>query len=153
MGIGSNVSESHRIIGGSLYLSARECSCGGSEENVFVFFKERHSDMEPMVALLWEDDIDGQILARNFEDFIFRTMVESTEEYDREQTDSKYRESENPAEAYRADILRDLETIRPFLRPEYIAALEDLYLGTVARHGSPIISKGHNPQKNSWTKR
>jgi len=109
----------------------------GSEENVFAFVRERDSDEEPMVALLWEDDTEGQIIAKNFEDFLFRTMVEAAAEFDREQTDSEYRGADDPAEAYRADILRDLETIRPWLRPEYVADLEELYHG---RTGSTLVS-------------
>ncbi len=117
----------------------------GSEENVFAFIQERDSDGEPMVALLWEDDIDGQIIAKNFEDFLFRTMVEAAVEFDREQTESEYRGVENPAEAYRADIRRDLETIRPFLRPEYVTALKDLYDGKVGKTLVSYYLEGSRP--------
>lgn len=113
----------------------------GSEENIFALFQERASSDEPMVALLWEDDTETQILARNFEDFIFRTMVEAADEIDRETIDSEYR-GQNAPEAYRADILRDLATIRPYLQARYIEALEDLYHGAV---GETLVSYYFQP--------
>jgi hypothetical protein len=97
-----------------------------------------------MVAMLWEDDTDGQILARTFEDFILRTMIEAADEIDREKTDSEYR-GQNAPEAYRADILRDLETIRPHLRAKYVAALDDLYHGQAGETRVSYYFQGSAP--------
>jgi hypothetical protein len=116
----------------------------GDEDNLYALFGEREHDREPMVAMLWEEETDGQILARTLEDFVLRTMIEAADEIDREKTDSEYR-GQNAPEAYRADILRDLETIRPYLRPEYVAALEDLYHGQAGETRVSYYFQGSAP--------
>ncbi len=101
----------------------------------FVLIYKTGSEAEPMVGFVFEDEEETQLLAKNFEDFIFRTMVEAADEIDRENLDREY--GQNAPESYRADILRDLETIRPWLKSEYGDALDDLYHGAV---GETLVS-------------
>ncbi len=104
----------------------------------YVLIYENDSDAkpaEPMVGLVFEDEEEAQLLARNFEDFIFRTMIEAADEIDRETLDREY--GPGAPESYRTDILRDLDTIRPYLKPQYIKVLDDLYHGKV---GDTLVS-------------
>ena len=141
--------------GGDLFLMTPkqivECTCpdywqcdthtlvpfarGIDEALHYVLIYEMGRETEPMVGLVFEDEEEAQLLAQNFEDFIFRTMVEAADEIDRENLDREY--GQNAPESYRVDILRDLETIRPYLKAEYIEALGNLYHGTV---GETLIS-------------
>ena len=101
----------------------------------YVLIYEASSDAEPMVGLVFEDEEETQLLAQNFEDFIFRTMVEAADEIDRENLDREY--GSGAPESYRTDILRDLKTIRPYLKADYTDALDDLYHGEV---GETLVS-------------
>ncbi len=101
----------------------------------YVLIYETGSEAEPMVGLVFEDEEEAQLLAQNFEDFIFRTMLEAADEIDRENLDREY--GQNAPESYRVDILRDLETIRPYLKADYIEVLDDLYHGKV---GETLVS-------------
>ena len=141
--------------GGDLFLMTPkqiiECACpdywqsdthtlvpfakGIDEALHYVLIYDTGSEAEPMVGLVFEDEEEVQLLAQTFEDFIFRTMVEAADEIDRENLDREY--GQDAPESYRVDILRDLETIRPYLKAEYIETLDDLYHGTV---GETLVS-------------
>ena len=108
---------------------------GIDEAMHWVFLYDKEKEGEPMVATVFEDEEAAEIVAKNFEDFIVRTMIEAAEEIDRENLDREY--GPDAPEQYRSDILRDLATIRPYLRPEHIRALEELYHGTV---GTTLVS-------------
>ena len=141
--------------GGDLFLMSprqiAECGCpeywdgdryrlipfakGIDEAMHWVFFYDRESGGEPMVATVFEDEEEAEIVAENFEDFIVHTMFEAADEIDKENLDREY--GLDAPEKYRVDILRDLETIRPYVKPEYSQALEEIYHGTV---GETLVS-------------
>ena len=141
--------------GGDLFLMTPrqivECSCpdywhsdthtlvpfakGIDEALHYVLIYEAGSSTEPMIGLIFEDEEEAQLLAQTFEDFIFRTMLEAADEIDRENLDREY--GQNAPESYRIDILRDLKTIRPYLKTEYSDALDDLYHGEA---GETLVS-------------
>jgi hypothetical protein len=103
----------------------------GDEGNLYALFKSPQSGEEIWVAMVWEDEDEAEILARSMRDFIFRRMVEAADEADRDTIDREYR-GQDVIEAYRADLKRDLATIRPYLDPGQIEALEALYDAPVA---------------------
>jgi hypothetical protein len=108
----------------------------GDEGNLYALFQSPESGDEVWVAMIWEDEDEAVIFARSMTDFIFRRMVEAADEIDREEIDREYR-GQDAIEAYRLDILRDLETIAPYLPSEYVEVLEDLYHG---KAGSTLVS-------------
>jgi hypothetical protein len=108
----------------------------GAEGNLYALFQSPDSGEEVWVAMVWEDEDEAEILARSMSDFVFRRMVEAADEADREEIDREYR-GQDVIEAYRADILRDLETIAPYLPSEYVEVLDDLYHGEA---GSTLVS-------------
>ncbi len=103
----------------------------GDEGNLYALFRTQEHPDETWIAMVWEDEDEAEILARSMNDFIFRRMVEAADEADRETIDREYR-GQDPIEAYRADLMRDLETIRPFLPSAYVEVLEALYRAPVA---------------------
>ena len=149
--------------GGDLFLMTPkqivECACpdywksdnhtlvpfakGIDEALHYVLIYDVDSGTEPMVGLVFEDEEEAQLLAQNFEDFIFRAMVEAADEIDRENLDREY--GPGAPESYRKDILRDLETIRPYLKTEYIDALDDLYHGKVGETLVSYYFRGSRP--------
>jgi hypothetical protein len=107
----------------------------GYEGNLYALFQAPDGDDETWVAMIWEDEDEAVILARCMTDFIFRRMIEAAE-IDREEIDLEYR-GQDPIEAYRTDILRDMETISPYLPSEFAEMLDDLYHREA---GSNIVS-------------
>lgn len=57
---------------------------------------------------------ETEILAKNFEDFIFRKMIEAVYDIDKDELNADYKKE--GFEGYRADILNDLKTISPYLK-------------------------------------
>ena len=86
-------------------------------------------DGENPIVLIWEDD-EAEYVAKNFEDFIFRKMIEATESIDKDDLYADYGK-DNGMELYRTDLQADLKSIRPYLKDEYISVLEEAYNGEV----------------------
>jgi len=100
-----------------------------AEGNIYAFYENMHLDGENPVVLIWEDD-ETEIIAKNFEDFIFRKMLEASDDIDKDDLSADYGD-DNAMERYREDLQRDLETVRPYLKKEYISVLEAAYQGEV----------------------
>lgn len=100
-----------------------------AEGNIYAFYDNETIDGENPVVLIWEDD-EAEYIAKNFEDFIFRKMLEATDSIDKDDLFADYGK-DTPMELYRTDLKRDLETIRPYLKDEYITILEEAYNGEV----------------------
>lgn len=96
------------------------------EGAIFAFYPEITTDGEPAVVCVWNDMNETEVLAKNFEDFIFRKMLEAVYDVDKEELLGDY-PKENTFEAYRADILKDLESIKPYLNETYAKILSDIY--------------------------
>jgi hypothetical protein len=88
------------------------------EGNIFAFY-------EGMVVCIWDDMNETEVLAKNFEDFIFRKMLEAVHDVDKDDLSADY--SKESFEPYREDVLRDLESIRAYLKSEYVEILDELY--------------------------
>jgi len=95
------------------------------EGNVYAFYKNMKIDGEYVVVFIWDDMNETEILAKNFEDFIFRKMLEAVYDVDKDELSGDY--SRDDFESYRVDILNDLKTITPYLKDEYVSILTDIY--------------------------
>ncbi len=100
-----------------------------SEGNTYAFYKNTEIDGENPIVLIWEDD-ETEYVAKNFEDFIFRKMLESADDIDKDDLYADYGK-EHPMELYRTDLQADLESIRPYLKEAYVSILEESYNGEV----------------------
>ncbi len=97
------------------------------EGNTYAFYKNINIDGENPIVLIWEDD-ETEIIAKNFEDFIFRKMLEAADDIDKDDLYTDYGK-DNPLELYREAILSDLKSITPYLNKEYSSTLEIIYNG------------------------
>ncbi len=100
-----------------------------AEGNVYAFYKNAEIDGEAPIVLIWQDD-EAEYIAKNFEDFIFRKMLESSDDIDKDDLFADYGK-ENPIELYRTDMLADLKSIRPYLKDDYVSILEEAYNGEI----------------------
>ena len=115
-----------------------------SEGNTYAFYNNIEIDGQNPIVLIWEDD-ESEFIAKNFEDFIFRKMIEATDDIDKDNIDADYgKDNENAMELYRADILNDLKTITPYLSENYVNILSNAYKGEVIE---TLISYGFKRDK------
>jgi len=96
-----------------------------SEGNVYAFYKNVEVDEQNPIVLIWQDD-EAEYVAKNFEDFIFRKMIEATDDIDKDDIHADYGK-DDPVEFYRKDLLLDLNAITPYLNETYITLLENIY--------------------------
>jgi hypothetical protein len=92
---------------------------------VYAFYNNIKTDGESAVVCIWNDMNETEVLAKNFEDFIFRKMIEAVYDIDNDELNADYKK--DGFEAYRTDILNDLKTISPYLKEEYVEILSDIY--------------------------
>jgi hypothetical protein len=100
-----------------------------AEGNTYAFYKNVEIDGENPIVLIWEDD-ETEYITKNFEDFIFRKMLESSDEIDKDDLYADYGK-EHPMELYRADLQADLQSIHSYLKEEYISILDIAYNGEI----------------------
>ena len=100
-----------------------------AEGNTYAFYKNEEIDGETPIVLIWEDD-EAEYIAKNFEDFIFRKMLESSDDIDKDDLYADYGK-DRPMELYRADLQSDLQSIRPYLKEEYSSILDVAYNGEI----------------------
>jgi len=93
------------------------------EGNTYAFYD--NAEEETPIVLIWEDD-EAEYVAKNFEDFIFRKMLESADDIDKDDLYADYGK-DNPMELYRADLKADLESIRSYINDDYVSILETFY--------------------------
>jgi len=96
-----------------------------SEGNIYAFYKNKEVENTNPIVLIWQDD-ETEYINKNFEDFIFQKMLEATDDIDKDDIHADYGK-ENPVEAYRADLLRDLKNIQPYLNENYLDILTTVY--------------------------
>ena len=108
------------------------------EGNVYAFYANEERNGENPVVLIWDDD-ETEYIAKNFEDFIFRKMMEASDDIDKEDLKADYGDDDSAIERYRSDLKRDLSTIRPYQKEAYVALLEEAYSGEVVE---TLISYG-----------
>jgi hypothetical protein len=95
------------------------------EGNIFAFYKNLQRDGESAIVYIWDEMNETEVLAKNFEDFIFRRMLEAVYDVDKDELDADYKKS--GFEGYLIDIQNDLRTIKPYLNEAYAKVLSDIY--------------------------
>ena len=81
--------------------------------DMYAFYKNIEVDGEHPIVMVWHDNNETEILAKNLEDFIFRQMLEKC----------FYVENEEKVE----NMFRDLKSITPYLKNEYVELLNEVY--------------------------
>ena len=92
---------------------------------IYAFYSNIKTDGESAVVCIWDDMNETEVLAKNFEDFIFRKMIEAVYDVDNDELSGDYKKT--GFDGYREDILNDLKTIAPYLKEEYVEILNDIY--------------------------
>ncbi len=95
------------------------------EGATYAFYKNIKTKGESAIVCIWNDMNETEILAKNFEDFIFRKMLEAVYDVDKDDLKGDYKK--DGFAGYRADILKDLKTIIPYLKDEYATILNEVY--------------------------
>ncbi len=93
--------------------------------DVYAFYPKIKTGGESAIVLIWNDMNETEVLAKNFEDFIFRKMLYAVYDVDKDEMSGDY--DKDNFEAYRTDILSDLKTVSPYLKEEYTSILTELY--------------------------
>jgi len=114
-----------------------------AEGNVYAFYENIKIEGENPIVLIWEDD-ETEFITKNFEDFIFRKMMEAADDIDKEDLEADYGKKEDAVERYRSDLKADLKSIKPYLNTDHVKVLEDTYNGEVI---STLISYGFKTSK------
>ena len=96
-----------------------------AEGNIYAFYKNIEIDGENPIVLIWDDMDETEIIAKDFEDFIFRKMLEITEDIDKEDLDTDYGKA--GIEGLRTDLLSDLKSITPYMKEEHVTILHNIY--------------------------
>ena len=91
--------------------------------DLFAFYKNVVNQKgEHPIVFVWHDDNRTQYLAQNFEDFIFRQMLEVVVNYEGDET-AYFKDLQE----FQHKIQADLKTVKKYLKPAYVAILEDIY--------------------------
>ena len=100
------------------------------EGNYFAFYDNVKVEGEAPVVEVWDEMDDAEYYAKNFEDFIFRQMVESATDIDPDDHIAEH----DDIDGYIADVHRDIASVTPYLKTEYIAILNDIYGRTTQKN-------------------
>ena len=95
------------------------------ESNIYAFYKNLKVDKEYAIVYIWNDMNETEIIAKNFEDFIFRKMLEAVFDIDKDDLKGDYKKS--GFDGYKVDLLNDLKTIKPYINETYADILTDIY--------------------------
>ena len=95
------------------------------EGDVYAFYNGIKTDGEAAIVYIWNDMNETEVLAKNFEDFIFRKMLEAAYDIDKDDLRGDYKE--RGFKGYQEDIQKDLKTISPYLMLSYREVLQEIY--------------------------
>jgi hypothetical protein len=94
------------------------------EGNYYAFYDNVKVEGEAPIVEIWDEMDDTEYYAKNFEDFIFRQMLESAEDIDKDDLKAEY---DGDVTAYIEDVEKDIKSITPYLKAEYIELLKEIY--------------------------
>lgn len=100
-----------------------------AEGNIYAFYNNIELEGENPVVLIWDDMDETEIIAKNFEDFIFRKMLEVGEDIDKEDLNTDYGKA--GIEGLRSDLLSDLKSTSSYISAEYLEIIEKTYSNEV----------------------
>jgi len=95
------------------------------EGNIYAFYKNLKKENEHVVVYIWNDMNETEIIAKNFEDFIFRKMLEAIFDIDKDDLKGDYKDG--GFQEYQQDLLNDLKTIKPYINQDYSKVLTNFY--------------------------
>ena len=95
------------------------------EGNIYAFYKNLKKENEHVVVYIWNDMNETEIIAKNFEDFIFRKMLEAVFDIDKDDLKGDYKDG--GFQEYQQDLLNDLKTIKPYINQDYSKVLTNFY--------------------------
>ena len=95
------------------------------EGNIYAFYKNLKKENEHVVVYIWNDMNETEIIAKNFEDFIFRKMLEAIFDVDKDDLKGDYKDG--GFQEYQKDLLNDLKTIKPYMNQDYSKVLTNFY--------------------------
>jgi hypothetical protein len=95
------------------------------EGDIYAFFKNIETNGENAIVHVWNDMNETEVIAKNFEDFIFRKMLEAIFDVDKDDLKGDYKK--DGFEGYLSDLLNDLKTVKPYLNVVYSNLLIELY--------------------------
>jgi len=95
------------------------------EGDVYAFCRHIITNGDNAVVHIWNDMNETEVIAKNFEDFIFRKMLEAIFDVDKDDLKGDYKQ--DGFEGYLTDISNDLKTIAPYLNVAYSNILTELY--------------------------
>jgi len=96
-----------------------------SEGSIYAFYPNIETGGESAIVCVWDEMNETEVLSKNFEDFIFRKMLEAVYDVDKEELSGDYKKEDFTG--YRTDILNDLKSVIPYLKEDYIELLTDIY--------------------------
>ncbi|WP_300691619.1 SMI1/KNR4 family protein [Chryseobacterium sp.] len=88
----------------------------------YAFQFDIQNNGEVPVTFIPHDDVEAEVMAGNFQDFIFRQLLEAVTEID---DDSMFYEDEEAD--LKENLLNQLKTHEPYLNPKQIDILKDIY--------------------------
>jgi hypothetical protein len=92
--------------------------------DVFAFYANVNIDGDTPIVLAFHDNNEAIYLAQNFEDFIFRTMLEAVADIDENHIALNFNDR---CDEFRECIQNDLRTVKLYLKPAYVTVLEQCY--------------------------
>ena len=95
------------------------------DKNIYAFYKNLKVDKEYAIVYIWNDMNETEIIAKSFEDFIFRKMLEAVFDIDKDDLKGDYKDS--GFNGYKVDLLNDLKTIKPYINETYANILTEVY--------------------------
>lgn len=94
------------------------------EGNYFAFYNNVKIEGQIPVVEIWDEMDDTVYYAKNFETFIVRQMIESANDIDKDDLKVDYH---GEMDAYLADARKDIDAIVPYISPEYVELLREIY--------------------------
>ena len=95
------------------------------EGDIYAFYKNMEYEGENVIVRVWNEMNETEIIAKNFEDFIFRKMLEAVFDIDKDDLTGDYKE--DGFEGYITDLTKDLNSITPYISDIYSNILLVIY--------------------------
>ena len=92
--------------------------------DLYAFYENIEVDGCNPIVLVWHDSNRTEILAKNFEDFVFRKMIERVVDIDEDDINDNF---EGDNEIFKNKLLADLKTVKKYLNSNYTHILSDIY--------------------------
>ncbi|WP_108869819.1 SMI1/KNR4 family protein [Aquimarina aquimarini] len=92
--------------------------------DLFAFYKNIEIEGQHPIVLVWHDANRTEVLSKNFEDFIFRRMLERVANIEEDDIIDNF---EGQIDLFQKKVLADLSTTKKYLNQEYIDILTEIF--------------------------